>query len=74
MNCTVQFYTLRIWTILLELFDSYLKGLIWKKIHAELPTFLQHKDHMCKKNRIYKGKINLYFIIRWSILEITRFN
>lgn len=37
-----------------------------------MPTFLQYKDHMCMKNRIYKGKINLYFTITWSILEITR--
>lgn len=67
-------YILSIWTILLELFYSCLKGLIWKKIQAEVPTFLQYKDHMYKKNRVYKEKINLYFIIRWSILETTRFN
>jgi len=46
-----------------------------KTREAEMPTFIQYKDHICRKKRCYKGKIYLCFIIRWpTILEITRFN
>lgn len=66
-------YILSIWSILLELFYSCLKGLIWKKkktktLEAEMPTFIQYKHHTCEKKKGFIKGRSIYVLLLGDLL------